>query len=246
MDSFLDILFPKTCSICGRKGNYLCDSCKKLFKRTLPECYVCRRISQNFKTHDNCLKKNSLNATFVGWEYNSLSSDLLKKYKYKGVYDIAPVLSKFLVETLEKSTFLEVLRDTLIVNVPISYTRLNDRGFNQTYEVSKCISERFNLPFCSDLIWRRNTHEHQALKDRSERGDIDEESFYVKDYNISPFKSMTIVDDVITTGATLNTVSSVLRKRYGDDLVINGIAMFRGRAYYSSEGKSIFGSSSTV
>lgn len=234
MESLLDILFPKTCSICGRKGIYLCDSCKKLFKRNLPECYICRRISQNFRTHEYCLKHNSLNSVFVGWEYNSLSSDLLKKYKYGGAYDMVSILSTFFIDTLDRSIFPEILRNTLITNVPISYMRLNERGFNQTYEVSKCISERFDLPFYSNLIGRKNTRGHQALKDRSERGDIDEESFYVREYDISPFKSITIVDDVITTGATLEAVCQTLRKFYGRDLIINAICMFRGKTYYSS------------
>jgi len=236
MENPLDILFPKTCSICGKKGTYICNRCKKLFKRSLPECYLCRKLSPSYKTHEKCKKSREgcyLNNVFVAWEYNSLSSTLLKKYKYKYVYDISNILSEFFVESISKSIFLNSLENTLLTNIPLSNNRLRERGFNQTLDISKAVSKRFNLPFTESLLRRRYTTEHQALKDKGERKTVSKKDFIVKsDFDLSNYKSITIIDDVITTGSTLESSSEALREVFGKDLVINSICMLRGRAYY--------------
>jgi ComF family protein len=238
MNNILDILFPKSCTICGRKGTYLCDRCKKLFKRNLPECYLCRRVSPNYKTHKKCKSSKNLNyldSVFVSWEYNSLTSDLLKKYKYGYVYDMSDILSEFFVESISNSTFAQTLRKTLLINIPIPTNRLKERGFNQTLNISKAVGEHFDLPFSENLLSRRNTYDHQSLKDRGERKNISKNDFIVNsNFNLSPYRSITIVDDVITTGITLESASESLRESFGEDLIINGACMFRGKAYYPS------------
>lgn len=234
--NILDILFPKTCSICQRKGTYLCSRCKKLFKRNLPECYICRKLSSNYKTHSECRELSpgsSLDNVFVAWEYNSLTSDLLKKYKYGYVYDMADILSEFFVENIFKSNFPKSFSNTLLTNVPIPNNRLRERGFNQTLKISEAISKYFDVPFSETLLRRKNTYDHQSLKDKGERKYISKEDFIVNSSsNVSNYDSITIVDDVITTGITLECVSGRLREIFGKELVINGICMFRGRAYY--------------
>ena len=146
MDNILDVLFPKTCSICSKKGTYLCERCKKLFKRNLPECYICRKLSGDYKTHRECKDNHpnsSLDSLFVSWEYNSLSSDLIKRYKYKYVYDISSVLCEFFVESIFNSSFSKLFENTLLTNIPIPSNRLRERGFNQTLNIS--------YTFCGDF-----------------------------------------------------------------------------------------------
>lgn len=231
----LDIFFPKSCSICGRKGEYLCSSCKKLFKRNLPECYLCRRLSSDYKTHFQCKKDSSLDHVFVSWKYDSLSSGLLKEYKYKGVFSVSNVLCDFLVDSLFSSQFKDVVKDSLILNVPISFVRLNDRGFNQTENVAMALSKRLNLTYSNDIVARRVEVGHQSLRDKEERVYSSEEEFYIKRHiDLSKFSSITIVDDVLTTGATIESISKLLKKEFGSHISVNAICMFRGRAYYST------------
>ena len=105
--SFLDLFYPKYCYVCNKQGEYLCKTCKKIFKRNLPECYVCRKISNGFKTHPECNSKH-LDKVFVCWEYNKESSTILKKLKYRQVTDTSEVLFDFFSECLEKSCFKTV------------------------------------------------------------------------------------------------------------------------------------------
>ena len=233
----LDIVFPKSCVICKRKGEYLCGRCHKLFKRELPECYVCRRLSNGYRTHEECRDRYSMDSVFVAWEYNSLTSDLLKKYKYGYAYDMSEVLCKFFTESIRSSSYWKMLKDTLVINMPISSSRLKERGFNQTYDLAKRISIEFNLDFSDSLVGKSGGSEHQALKDKEERREISTDSFcIIEDIDISRYESITIVDDVITTGSTLNAIAKKIRLHYGDSISINAMCMFRGKpVYYSSD-----------
>jgi ComF family protein len=236
MQNILDVFFPKTCSICKRKGTYLCERCKKLFINKLPECYICRRISSYYKTHTECKnskKNSSLDCVFISWEYNSLTSDLLKKYKYGYVYDMSDSLSRFFVECISKSNFANAFENTLLTNIPISSNRLRERGFNQTLNISKEVSEYLNVSFSDTLLRRKDTYDHQSLRDRDERKNISKNDFVVKsNFDLSSYKSITIVDDVMTTGITLESACELLKDTFGKDLIVNGICMFRGRPYY--------------
>jgi ComF family protein len=231
----LDIFFPKSCSICGKKEEYLCSRCKKLFKRNLPECYICRKLSSNYKTHLECKKRSSLDHVFVSWKYDSLSSSLLKNYKYKNIFTISDVLSDFLVESFLNSQFKDIVKDSLIINVPISFVRLRDRGFNQTEDIAIALSKKLNIPYSNNFIMRRVEFGHQSLRDKDERRYASEDEFHIKNHmDMKNFKSITIVDDVLTTGATLEAITGILKKEYGSQVMINAICMFRGRAYYST------------
>ncbi len=242
MANFLDTIFPKSCAICGKKGSYLCNHCKKLFKRALPECYICRKISPDYKTHYECKeerKENSLNHVFVAWEYNSLSSILLKKYKYNYVQSISHTLIEIFIESIKNSTFDKKLKGTLLTNVPLAKDRLHERGFNQTTEIAKRVAEVFNIPFLEDQIIRKDSYGHQSLRDKDERKEIKEGTFTLRNsLSLDEFSSITILDDVITTGATLEAISLVLRKNVSKDTEINALCLFRGRPYYSETSES--------
>lgn len=233
--SLLDFFFPQICCICKRHGHYICTNCKKLLKRNLPECYICRRLSPTYSSHICCKKRYSLDNVYVAWEYNHMSSSILKLYKYKYVRDIAPALTELFLDTICKSTFRKNLKEALLVPVPISGLRRKERGFNQMDYIVKRISSCFCLDICMDLVLCRTSSGHQAGKSKQERVISKENPFYIKEsvnIDIRKYKSITLVDDVITTGNTLETITEVLRNRYGADMKVDALCMFRGKPYF--------------
>lgn len=240
--SLLDFFFPHMCSICKRYGNYICDDCQKLLKRNLPECYICRRLSPSYASHKECIKRYSLDNVFVAWEYNHMSSSILKLYKYKNVQDISKVLSELFIPLIQKSSFVSVMKDTLLIPVPISNIRKNERGFNQMEYITKSIGKEFQLDIRNDLLCCRNSNSHQASKNKMERYGSKENPFYIKDSSprfLLQYKSITIVDDVITTGNTLEKITQVIKIHYGMDTVVNALCMFRGKPYYLTTSQSL-------
>jgi len=144
------------------------------------------------------------------------------------------MLTAFLTENLFGTQFEKIIKESLVTNVPISSVRLHDRGFNQTEEFAKEIAEKLNLKYSGDFLGRRIEFGHQSLRDKDERGYNLENEFYIKEnIHLGKYKSITIVDDVLTTGATLESIINIIRKAYKVDIEINAICMFRGRPYYS-------------
>ena len=228
MSSLLDLVYPKSCHVCGKYGEYLCNTCKKSFRKNLPECYICRRISPNYCTHAQCKKDYSLDRVVVAWEYNKISSKILKSYKYKGMQDIGRYISEFLLESIRNIDF----NNSLFIPVPISFLRRSERGFNQTELLVENISKHYKCHFSFDLIGRKIEKGHQSLKDRDSRLEETMSNFYIKDRSLlDKYNSVTILDDVITTGSTLENISKVIKKEA--DVSVNALCLFRGKPYYS-------------
>lgn len=228
ISSLLNLVYPKSCHICGKHGEYLCNICKKSFKRNLPECYICRRISPNFCTHQHCKKNYSLDRVIVAWEYNKLSSKILKSYKYKGAQDVGKYLSDLLLENIKDFDF----GGSLFIPVPISFLRRSERGFNQTELLVKSISKYYGCDFSFSLIGRKIEKGHQSLKDRESRLKNKTYEFYLKDKSLlDRYTSVVILDDVITTGSTLENISKIIKEK--KDISVNAVCLFRGKPYYS-------------
>lgn len=239
MGILLDAIFPRGCIVCSKKGEYLCERCKKYFKRNLPECYVCRRISPMYKTHDVCKDVFCLDSLFVGWEYNEISSEILKLLKYRYVSDLEDSLSKFFIECISRTSFKNVIRNTLLVSMPISKKRYSERGFNQVCSISKDLSKHLGLDYREDLLYRDEYGGHQSMKDRERRLIEGTGGFRVNNsINLSHYSGITIFDDVVTTGSTINKAVEVIKNTYSKDIPIFGICMFRGKPFYSETSSS--------
>lgn len=231
--SILNFFYPKSCCICNLYGYYICPTCKKLFKRNLPECYVCRRLSPGYRTHAKCKNIYLYDSVFVAWEYNQVCSRVLKQYKYKNVFDISKTLSELFISSILESSFKENLKDTLLVPVPTSFLRTNERGFNQMESITQAIGRTLGLAVCSNFLGCNYTSVHQASKSKEERANNRKDLFYIKHYiNLDKYKSITIVDDVITTGTTLNTISLLIRKEINQSIPLNALCLFRGKPNY--------------
>ena len=243
----INILYPRYCTVCHRYGNYLCDTCRKSFKCNLPECYVCRRLSSGYATHEKCKDFSSLNRVFVAWEYSTSSSKILKLYKYKSVRDAYQLLSELLIERILASGYNQYLEKTLFIPVPISNVRTRERGFNQSELITSLVAKRFNKEINSEIIGCKNTKTHRAGQNAVQRYQSSENPFFIaKDLDISHYTSITILDDVITTGVTLENITRVLRHTYGRKLQINAICLFRGKPNYLYSAGSLLSSSTMV
>lgn len=164
----------------------------------------------------------------VAWEYNKISSKILKSYKYKGMQDIGRYISEFLLESVGRVNY----KDSLFISVPISSLRRSERGFNQTELLVEHVSRHYKCDFSFDLIGRKTGSGHQSLKDRESRLKDTMSDFYIKDSSLlDKYDSVTILDDVITTGSTLENISRIIKKE--KDISVNALCLFRGKPYYS-------------
>lgn len=229
-----NLLFPKFCLNCKYKGNFICFACRNLLQPQLPECYICRRISRDFITHSNCFKKQSLTRVAVCWKYENTAKKILSTFKYKCSYKIAQEIAELItIRSFSQSKDLQ--KKTLILPVPIHKSRLNQRGFNQTELLAEVLSNTLKVDYSNSLLERsRHTSKQHSLS-REQRSKNLEGAFKIRDPTgsfISKYQKVIIVDDVITTGSTLNEISKLLCERQ-NSIKVEGLCLFRGRPRYS-------------
>lgn len=202
LESILHLIFPELCTICSKAI--------KVSDKGL--CFSCELGLELYE--DNRVPHNAINKVFWGrvplHRVNSLlyiekgnkSQQLIHALKYKGKKKIADKLGTLLARDIQSSDYFEDL--DFILPVPLHQRKLNLRGYNQAELISNALSEVLEIPVRADLLKRLNYQETQTRKGRTERWLNVSNSFKLHgSADILEGKHIMLVDDVLTTGATL-------------------------------------------
>lgn len=208
-ESFFHLLFPHVCSGCGSdllsEESMLCMRCVDAMPET------------NFDIHPN----NPVEKKFWGrlqlvgataqyyFTKESLMQDLMHQFKYKTNKDLGLQLGRMMGESLKRSNRFNV--DALIP-LPLFPTKEKKRGYNQATILCEGMAEYMNIPVLNDVIIRPQFTETQTKKGRIERWLNMEGKFILKDPSAISNKHILLVDDVVTTGATLEACGTELLK----------------------------------
>lgn len=215
---FLDFIFPVKCIGCKKFGDYICRRClatisiKKNF-----ECVGCKRNTSFGQTCYLCLKTNFVDQLLIVADYkNLLVEKTLKFFKYKFISDLEMPLSILMKKYLKWLTLdkkLNVFRaNPLLVPVPLHFRRLNWRGFNQSELLAKNLADTFQMEMALDVIERAGNAVPQAdIKEKEERLKNLNDIFRIKNGVKIAGREILLVDDICTTGATMNECAKVLK-----------------------------------
>ena len=215
---FLDLIFPVRCIGCGKFGNYVCRGCLRTIsiKKNF-ECIGCKRNTPFGQTCFLCAKTNLIDQLLIVADYkNPLVEKTLKFLKYKFISDLERPLSVLIKKylkwlTLEKK-FNVFEANPLLVPVPLHPKRLNWRGFNQSELLAKELAGTFQMEMANDTIERTINSTPQAdIKEREERLKNLNGIFRIKNGIRITGREILLIDDVCTTGATLNECAKVLK-----------------------------------
>lgn len=218
---FLDLFFPKKCLGCGKHDTYLCTDCfNKIQIIPNNSCFFCEKISWQGKI---CLEHKPdvyLDRVISATEYkNPLIRDLIKNLKYNFVQELAEPLSQLLIKALTLCRTCDVLHNNiLIIPIPLHVHRLKYRGFNQAELIAQKVAQYFNLPIDNNILIRKIFTEPQAtFKDNYEKRRANLKNIFVVDPEQSrrkliANKTIILIDDVATTGATLVDAAKVLKE----------------------------------
>lgn len=215
----LDTLFPISCLSCGTANEWICKEClTKTPLKNNQNCPFCEKvITPNGRVCFNCHKKSSLDGLLVVASYkNKLVSSAVHYYKYRFVKDLSFPLGEIMIKKIMCSEFS--LPD-IIIPVPLHKKRLRWRGFNQAQLLAKYLGKNMtpglDIPVRDDLIQRyRYTSPQMKIRNYSQRKKNIEGAFRLKE-NIKKEiqeKSILLVDDIATTGATLFECAKILKK----------------------------------
>jgi len=145
--------------------------------------------------------------------------------KFKGVRGVAPTLSSLAIPRLLNIAPLSQLREQAqLIPIPLHRTRLRQRGFNQSYDIAAALSIMTDIPINPALLRERATRTQAKLPHELRSHNI-QDAFTI-DSSVTLAPIAIIVDDVTTTGATLNAAASVLKK--GGAKQLWGLTLARG------------------
>lgn len=147
---------------------------------------------------------------------------LLHELKYKNHPEIGIILGKFYAEKLAEVNLGGAF--DLIIPVPLHASRKRKRGYNQSAKFAQGLSERLSVPFSDELLVRRLKTETQTRKTKLNRWENMSGVFYLNEPGIIEGKKVLLVDDVITTGSTLESCSLTLVNAGCSELSIACIA----------------------
>jgi len=217
-----DLVYPEICLACKDpiKGHdedrHVCTGCFNKIKLNIPPfCSVCGRHLENFKTHKSicpqCLRFSfNFDRAFAPCPYEGVIKELIHEFKYKGKRRLAGPLSALMIDFIRDYS-LPIEYIDLVLPVPLSNTRLREREFNQAEALSRQISSVFmkNTPERA-LIRHRHTRSQADLEEGDRRKNI-LGSFKVAEPWAVKSKNLLLIDDVLTTGATLSEAAGALK-----------------------------------
>lgn len=207
----LDLLFPIECVGCGKDGEWLCQQCLDRIKLlTELHCPVCKTKLTNGNVCEKCSPQSFLDGVIIAVFYdNELIDKAIHYLKYKGIKDLAKPLGKLLATALNRGSFWD--NDWILAPVPLHKRRERFRGFNQAGLIADEVAQISKLEVNNNNLYRnRNTHSQIKLK-REDRLQNIIGAFRIKNPAFFAKKQIILIDDVMTTGATLQECAKELK-----------------------------------
>ena len=188
----LDLIFPKFCIGCGKFNTHICKSCYEQIN------FYPFAIQPKLK---NC----ALDGIFVMAQYETIIKKLVVSLKYENIKDIGQTLARMIYHT---TSFPQV---KAITSVPLHPKRKHQRGFNQATEIAQELSKITQTPFQKLLTRTKHSIPQAKIGDKNQRL-IHLKNTFALTQKISNLKSVLIIDDVTTTGTTLNECALILKQ----------------------------------
>lgn len=202
--NLLDVFFPKRCVNCGKIGKYFCAACRAKIRRIVDNeriCPMCGRLAFEGKTHPRCRTKYGIDGLTSFFHYDGVVQKGIKAIKYRGVSDLA---EEFVDLTSFKADSRFRGNDMILIPIPLHATRYRARGFNQ----AEVLGTYLHIPMRTDILYRTKQTKSQAEMNRKERLENMKNVF-----DIRPISgNIVLFDDVFTTGATMRSAASVLKR----------------------------------
>ncbi|MCL5666921.1 MAG: ComF family protein [Patescibacteria group bacterium] len=223
----LDILFPINCITCGKEGFFVCDYCKaQLAPQDTQHCIACQKPSPFGLTHAGCQTPYGADALVSFFSYHD---DKVAKIIIHGKYYFLPqvyqIFGKLIAEKclFQYHQFLLPNGNNLrpiLIPVPLARSRKRWRGFNQAEVLCQTLNETLELPYCTNLLARRRaTKTQKDLKKEQRIKNVAGAFIYTRKNRCHGEEIVSVqgrhvilVDDVATTGSTLQEAAKVLKR----------------------------------
>lgn len=218
----LNLLFPKFCLGCQKEGSFLCEDCKSLLDISEFNYCLCEKDPKIVSLYTklgkcgDCQNKKLSGLYFaLPYKENPLTKKLIFFFKYDPyIKELSKTLSDILVEHFIKNNknTNEVWGNSVLIPVPLDIKKLKSRGYNQSEELAKELSKTLSVPvFTNVLIKTKNTKPQMELNKQQREENLNN-VFKIKNAPAVLKRKVFLIDDVYTTGSTMQECANVLRQ----------------------------------
>lgn len=200
LEIFLTLIYPPKCGICGKLSeNFLCN-----------KCYIKLKNNSKFIIEESQENKNEYNRLLYMFKYEGMIRSIILKYKFQEKSYLYKTIVNFL---LKNEKLFEIIKtyDT-IVAVPISKKRKKSRGYNQSYLIAREIAIRVGISVENNCLFKTKNIIEQSKLNKEERQKNIKDVYDLKNSHRLKNKKILLIDDIYTTGSTVNECCRILKK----------------------------------
>nr|WP_244201569.1 ComF family protein [Flavobacterium cutihirudinis] len=223
LNYLINLFFPKVCSGCRSvlmtNETVLCTSCRH--EMPLTQYHLDAKNEAVKKFYGKIEIEHA--SAFLYFNKKGIVQELIHNLKYKGHEEIGTVLGHWYAEDLKELKLNNSFE--VVIPVPLHPKKFKERGYNQVTAFGKALSESLNLTFDETVLFRKKYSKTQSKKNLLGRSENIESIFDVHFSERNHNKHFLIVDDVLTTGSTLEACSKALLKIPGAKISIVCMAM---------------------
>lgn len=194
----LDYFYPPMCGICGKlDSNFLCKKCEKILE---------------LHEEQNIIKVENMNfeELIYIFKYEGIIRENLLKYKFEEKSYLYKTFVNFLLKN--DKIFENMKNYDTIIPVPISKKRNRQRGYNQSFLIAKEISKYTNLKLINNCLFKTKNVIEQSKLTKEEREQNIKNVYSLKNGDKIESKKILLIDDIYTTGSTVNECCRILKK----------------------------------
>ncbi len=223
----LDLIFPRFCLGCqkemaSKQSVLICDACfGKIALNSGVQCHICG-LRNTKGTCKRCRQKTPLKGLLAASQYeNPILKEMIHRFKYQSVESLKKPLAELIIAYIAKEFLTDKLANSVLVPIPLTLKRKINRGFNQSELLAKEIGKFLNCPVINLLKRKKFTSPQAEISDWQKRKENISGVFclstsYPHFYRFrKPIKKpikIILVDDVATSGATLEEAARVLKQ----------------------------------
>jgi len=202
IEKIIEFIAPDECIVCQKEGICLCTDCAQTaLEYKKPACLFCNELNPDGRVCRRCRSKNDIYKSSIAYRYGGASKELINLMKYQGRRSVARYLAS-------KLPAIETNAKTIITYVPSDGASRRKRGFDQAELIAKHYAKSMGDRH-STLLARRE-HERQVGKSRKSRIENVKDNFVA--LSGIPNAEVVLIDDVVTTGATVSECAKVLKR----------------------------------
>lgn len=204
-ESILSAIAPHECLECGQENSLLCLSCRYETLETVPDrCYRCLAKTRNSAVCQKCCRNSPLKYVWVTTEYDGVAKELVRLFKYERARAAYRPIAEQMAETLPY-----LAADTIITYIPTATSRQRLRGYDQSQLIAKHLAKLKKVHFIPLL--ERYGQSRQVGATKKKRFEQAGEMFRFIG-NAVPRGDIIIIDDILTTGASLEAAAKFLKQ----------------------------------